>query len=364
MINVLQICYTYPPNFSGYGKQLKTLNSSLLISDKCSIKIITAFDVGSANSQNIKSLYWFKRNSVNTERLFFYLFCFFMPIRFFLDFMKCDIVHIVKAGPEAAIAVFIAKVLGKKTVIKIAQDEIDLELKTLGRLKKLRLKLIFSADNIIAISKKIKNDLIRLGYPSEKIVNIPNSVQKSNFIISDTEVKYSQFNFIYVGSVCMRKGVDDMLNAFSNSSFESQVTLKIVGPDYKDVPQFYERIINLNTLENLSVFYTGPVDNVVELISKSDCLILPSYSEGMPNVVLESLICGVPALVSNIEVHNELINDSNGVVYRLGDINDLAEKLQVIHRHDFSKIEISKVANEKFSVENIAAQYLKLYLSL
>ena|SRR5690625_1348221 len=140
-MNVLQICYKYPPFFSGYGIQLRTINKELVKSESINITVITAYGYKGVsqpdNGIEVKSI--FKRKKEGG--LFHYIiFCFFSVILYFYNFLKADVVHIVKAGPEVIIPIFFSKVFNKKVIVKIAQNDLEnllsKDLKTIRKIRK------------------------------------------------------------------------------------------------------------------------------------------------------------------------------------------------------------------------------------
>lgn len=69
-------------------------------------------------------------------------------------------------------------------------------------------------------------------------------------------------------------------------------------------------------------------------MSQSDCLVLPSLSEGTPNVILEAMASALPVVASSLPGICEIVNDRvTGLLVKPGDINDLAQKLLEMTRN-------------------------------
>lgn len=372
-MNILQICYCFPPSFSGYGKQLSTVNKAFVNQkNNASILLLTAYKSSvSGSNYKCQSLFPYTRpeNKV-LEKLSYYIFCAFLPFLILLNKKNINLLHIVKAGPEAAIGVILGGVIKIPTIIKIAQDEIDYELEKISLLRRIRIKIISKANFFIALSDKISQDLKKIGVCESKIVKIPNSVEASKFNIRIDKNKLrselfsgdsSEIIYTFVGAICKRKGVEDLLNALAVLDFDYPTHFYLIGPNYNDIGSFKEKINILQNRKNIAVSVIGKVEDAIPFICSSDFFILPSYSEGMPNVVLEALSCGVPVLASDIPVCREILNDKNGVIFEKGNVESLAEALSAINSLDWDSELISKSALKKYSSDVIANMYYELY---
>ncbi|EJG1636724.1 glycosyltransferase family 4 protein [Vibrio alginolyticus] len=358
-MKVLQICYSYPPNFAGYGRQLSTLNQKFGVYEDVNITLATCFYVPNDDSitVKVKSLLPFGRGKGIFDKYFFYLFCLALPFRFIIDFIKCDIVHVIKAGPEAMVATIFAKVLRKPIVIKVAQDEIDVP-KTASVLKKLRIRVILKANALIAISGKIYNDLLSQGCQEVKVARIPNSVRSFPLSFkSDREV----LELVFVGALCKRKGVDLLLEALKKESISKKINLTLVGPNYNDIGNFNFELGSFDISDKVTIEYVGEVSDASEYIAKSDALVLPSYSEGMPNVILEAFSSGVPVIASDIDVNIEIVKDFCGCLFSTGNAEDFANLLDRFDKSLYDSEEIQNYCKENFSVDAVANLHKELF---
>ncbi len=100
--------------------------------------------------------------------------------------------------------------------------------------------------------------------------------------------------FVCVGRLAEGKGLDDLLAAFSAHADEAdRLTLVGDGPLRGDIESTIARL----RLEG-RVRLTGMLADPIPIIAGADALVLPSYSEGMPNVALEALAVGTPVLAT------------------------------------------------------------------
>lgn len=341
-MRILQICYAYPPSFSGYGKQLDTINKELVANNnETHISVLTAFD-GNYHKENIQ-----KNISVfsffNKERTFYksttlvaYLFSILVIFRFFKEFYSADVVHVVKAGAEAAVAVLLCKIFNKPVIVKVVQNDIVSKDEDvyIGVITTFKNKIITQwADRIIAISHQIEKNIKTHGVQKIRISNIPNSINTNRFTPSTKQKKDfgEEIKFLYIGSITKRKGVYDLLQAIKELNIDTNATFIFVGPNYNEIKDFESHIETIDQSNSMiSAKYIPYTSTPEKILQEVDFLILPSYSEGMPNVVLESFSSAVPTILSDIPVHCELANDNYTRLYELGNVLSLRKVLEVI----------------------------------
>lgn len=136
---------------------------------------------------------------------------------------------------------------------------------------------------------------------------------------------------IFVGSVKERKGADILVEAFIQAGLQyPNLYLLIVGPnqtndnpslDKKFIDNLYFRLKENNLLER--VLFSGFVKNRMDmacLYRASDMFVFPSRNEGLGNVVLEAMACGLPIVVSRLPVLEGVIqHEHNGLLVPIGD---------------------------------------------
>jgi L-malate glycosyltransferase len=79
------------------------------------------------------------------------------------------------------------------------------------------------------------------------------------------------------------------------------------------------------------VFFAGHIASPTPVIARADALVLPSFAEGFPLVVLEAASVGVPSLLSNIAVHRELMHLGFGRTFDHHRFEDFASKVAALH---------------------------------
>ncbi len=149
--------------------------------------------------------------------------------------------------------------------------------------------------------------------------------------------------FLYIGRIMKDKGIDEYLEA-ANVMTERypNIEFQILGSFEED--QYRERIGN-----NPGIKYLGRSDDVREQIRDVDCIVNPSYHEGMSNVLLEGAAMGKPLLASDIPGCREVVDDGiNGLLFEPRSADSLAEKLDVFMSLDRSdRGEMGRKSREK-----------------
>jgi glycosyltransferase involved in cell wall biosynthesis len=190
-------------------------------------------------------------------------------------------------------------------------------------------------------------------------INLPEFFHRQS-ILND------KFNIIFIGILNARKGVGVLLRAASMLKVKNiPFHLKIVGdgPDRKE----FESLRNILNLQEQVVFM-GRVTDVASFFKQADTLILPSYGEGLPGVVMEAMAYGVPVIATNIPCLTELVpNQDFGI---LVPINDAAAIVEAVEKYMEKSIYRNEVINnarkriEGLSWGKLLPQYENIYQTL
>lgn len=123
------------------------------------------------------------------------------------------------------------------------------------------------------------------------------------------------FTFCFVGRIVRDKGINELVSAFVRLHEKyPQVRLLLVGPFEKKLdpvlPETEKAIQN-----HPAIRFMGFQPDVRPFLVASDALVLPSYREGFPNVVLQAGAMGLSSIVTDINGSNEIIlPNENGVI--------------------------------------------------
>ena len=87
-----------------------------------------------------------------------------------------------------------------------------------------------------------------------------------------------------------------------------------------------------------------------------------SNFEILPCVIIEALSCGLPVVSTDVGGIPEMINESNGKLIKPKDENELLVQLnEVLDSDQFKSLEIARSAHEKYGIEAVSSQLLRIY---
>ena len=175
-------------------------------------------------------------------------------------------------------------------------------------LSKLSYKFIFSKlSKLYAVSETIRQDVVNFtGRNVELVYNIHNIElirEKSKEPLSSEEkLIFNKPSILYVGHLYDTKGVRRLIKAFRNVKTASNLVL--VGGDVNgSIPDAY---LDLAKEYNLSdrIFFLGYKTNPYKYMANCSLFVLPSYSEGLPGVLIESLSLNKKVITTNSSMGN------------------------------------------------------------
>lgn len=199
-----------------------------------------------------------------------------------------------------------------------------------------------------------------------KLIHIPGSGINSNFFKrSEYLFNSSHISFIMISRLIKEKGILEFCkaaNEISKLNLNIKFTL-IVKNDLKDNDSLFFQEIQ-TYIKEAAIEYLENVDDVRSFIDKSNCIVLPSYREGLSRFLLEGMSMSKPIITSNVPGCMELLNN-NGYLCKPRDYNDLKDKM--IKFNSLRTVEMKKMGEksreiilEKYNVEKVNRQYLNI----
>lgn len=168
---------------------------------------------------------------------------------------------------------------------------------------------------IQAVSRRVKDEVIRhYGVDPGRIVVTHNAVDTARFqpglrshretVLRELKTDAAAVLVLYVGSGFRRKGLDRTIEAAGRLRHMTNrvVHLAVVG---SGGTARYERLARRT---GAAVSFLGPRPDVERFYGAADVLLLPTRYDPFPNVVLEAMACGTPAIVTRVAGVSEVID--------------------------------------------------------
>jgi len=197
----------------------------------------------------------------------------------------------------------------------------------------------------------INNRLI----PQKKLDLLPGSgVDTARFTPDLLDNKNNKFVFLYVGRMLADKGLNELVQAAEELYKKRQdFIVQLCG----FVGAKNNSAIAQSTLDAWNklpyVNYLGPSDCMENIYAKANCVVLPSYREGMPRSLLEAGAMGLPSITTDVPgCRNIISHNENGLLCEVKNADALCNAMQnllVLSSDELSKLGINarnKVVNE------------------
>ena len=187
---------------------------------------------------------------------------------------------------------------------------------------------------------------------TKNVITVPNFITR--LYRSTPDVSLNLKNIVYVGRVSGLKGVYEIIGAANRIP---EVTFNIIGPDDS-------HILNDVKLKNIVYHGSKTHDEVLSMLQTMDALILPSYSEGFPLVVLEAMSCGLPIIATSVGSIPDMIENKGGILVEVKSVDDLVKAIRHIEpmsiRKEMAAYNICKVRDE-YLCENVLSALTDIY---
>ena len=261
----------------------------------------------------------------------------------------------------------IAKLFGKKVIVHFHAFSVDSTI--CGKYRSIYEYLFCKADMIIVLSEYWKRMLVsEINLDGDKIRIIYNPCPQVESRPSDMSISSINKQILYAGTVCHRKGYEDMIRAFSK--------VAAVHPDWKivfagngEIEQGKALADKLNILEQ--TLFLGWVNGDAKDKAFRDATIfcLPSYAEGFPMGVLDAWAYGLPVITTPVGgIPDIAIDGKNMLLFKPGDIDTLAIQMDRMMSDNSLRETIAGesvyLANTTFNIDNINKALGELYSEL
>ncbi|MBA6364734.1 glycosyltransferase family 4 protein [Colwellia sp. BRX8-4] len=169
--------------------------------------------------------------------------------------------------------------------------------------------------------------------PQDKLILLPGSgVDIDMFNPSLRKEKTEKFKFLFAGRILKDKGIIELIEAFNCiSQRDFPCSLTLCGFASSDNISAIGEDKILEWERNSNIKWIGSSDDMPNVYALADCVVLPSYREGMPRSLLEAGAMGLPSITTDVPgCRNIIKNQYNGYICRVKDVTDLYNSMLTI----------------------------------
>jgi len=229
-----------------------------------------------------------------------------------------------------------------------------------------------SYDRVVALYKKISEDVKMLGVPQGKVSMIPNGVDygkfegslDSNKLRDELSIKDCEKILLFAGRLVKVKRVDVLISVTKMLLKEGlRVKTVIVGDG--PMRKYYEELSR--PLGN-NVLFTGyvPKKHMPMFYHMADIFVLPSLSEGLPNVLLEASAAGKVCVASGVNgVWDIIEHGKTGFITRNLDPSSYYRYVKILLMDENLSMRLGKNARafvrKNFSWNTVVKKYVDMY---
>ncbi len=283
-----------------------------------------------------------------------------------------DLLHVHYAIPHA-ISAYLAKQMVGGNRLKIITTLHGTDITVLGHDPSLQELIRFGieqSDRVTAVSRNLAQETYRLVETKKEIETVYNFVDDRVYFRRERPnikhsygIKEDEKVIIHISNFRQVKRVPDVIDAFALIEKHIKAKLLLVG----DGPEFTVVCKKVKQLGlNERVHFLGKQENIEEILSFSDLLLLLSEKESFGLTLLEAMACRVPCIGTNIGGIPEVIEDGiSGYICELGDTSAVADKAITLLSDTKIYNRMSHQAfirtKDLFNPRKIVDQYEKIY---
>jgi glycosyltransferase involved in cell wall biosynthesis len=221
--------------------------------------------------------------------------------------------------------------------------------------------ILWKAYILVSLGGKLTGLLKRLKNKNSIILEIPNAVDNEWVETRNIVKRNNHLRFVFIGRYEKRKGMKLINSVINKLNSEIEFHFDVIGV----VPDKLK-------LNNIRVTYHGKITDesyIKTVLDNSDCLLCPSYSEGMPTVILEAMARGCAVIATDVGAVSDLVSHSNGWLIKPGNISELTkavlEALE-ISPEDLNQKKMASInlVKEKFTWDIVIDHALNIFKNI
>ena len=277
---------------------------------------------------------------------------------------KIDCIHLVTSGSLAVVRDLLILQLAKQKNIPVAYHQRFGRIPELCKNQswewKLLSKAMQMASCVISLDKATA-DTIKTALPQVNSLQLPNPFNMAK-VRGVSREKTQPDTVVFVGWVVPTKGIGELVGAWKRlSPLYPEKKLKIIGP-FKDE---YIESLQCKDVKNLTFTGEMPHDEVLQEVAKSGLFILPSYTEGFPNAVVEAMALRTVVAASDVGAIGEMLEGDCGFLFEAQSEQAVYDALELAFTNqgawDTIAINAMQKVYDLYDLEKVVEKYKEIW---
>jgi len=357
-LKILVLGYLPPPQ-EGTAKITEIIVNSEYLKNRFIIKFL------SLRKRNTPS----ERGKVAVKNIFFNLVNFLNYLYLIVKFRPNMIYQPLAQNKfgflRDSIFILLGKLFGKKTCVHFHGGNFDLFYKQQSKnFQKYISWALKKTNRLILLAEKFKKqfssfmDVKKMCVIYNCVPEIPNMTKKNEKFPTENKT----FKILFIGYLSKAKGALDLVKSIPIviSEYKKPIEFILCGQPidiernitFIPEPHFgYSGIVGLITEKTLQeyirIYRNLPLEEKDKLFSEADIFVFPSYSEGLPVVILEAMDYSLPIITTPVGALDEILKEGvNCYFVQPGDYENLAKKILILAENKNLRIEMGKKNRE------------------
>lgn len=286
-----------------------------------------------------------------------------------------QLIHAHTATPDGYAGLLLGRKLGLPTIVSLRGSDINLypirDRWTLW----LTERVLTEAHRVTAVSKALKADAEAIATPREPIEVVYTGCDLQEFIFDAKArntirqklgIPLDDVVLIFIGNVLREKGVNELMESFCTMAGDLRGLHLLVVGDGAALNTLTAKDEKDTVSNRVHLVGRRPHSEIPRWLSAGDILVLPSWREGLPNVVVEAMACSRPVVATKVGGIPEAIeHGKTGVLIEKGDVRALTHAIVQLISNPAERERMGQAgrreAEERFTWKKNAEKTIQVY---
>jgi len=219
------------------------------------------------------------------------------------------------------------------------------------------------ADKIVLINNIVKNDLVKIGFPENKLFVSSCGIDMDYF--ENLEKSASAYDGVFLARLSHSKGISDLVEIWKKVCAElPEARLAVIGGGSEETKNFLSGKTSKYGLEK-NIDLLGYLENekAYPILKSGKVFLVPSHEEGWGIAIAEAMACGLPVVSWNLPAFQEVFGDKTMQIEE-NNIDLFSKKIIALLKNEAERERIGKIGEEfakKYSWERVAERELEIF---